>query len=135
MGAWGMGSFENDGALGLLADVVHSDDLSVVREVIDGVLANDDYIEVDDAQEAMAAGEVVALLMGRAGEKLPERLITWQQAHPLKADDALREQAAQAVQKVFDASEMRELWEETPNFAEWQAAVQDLLKRLNPVSG
>lgn len=135
MGAWGMGSFENDGAYGVLADVIHSNDLSVIREVIEGVLANDDYIEVDDAQEAVAAGEMIALLLGRAGEKLPERLTTWHAAHLLTVDDTLREQAAQAVQKVYNASEMRELWEETPNFAEWQAAVQDLLKRLNPVSG
>lgn len=133
MGAWGMGSFENDGGLGLLADVIHGDDLLPLKQAFEAVLANDDYIEVDYAQEAVAAGEVVALLLGRAGEDLPERLTDWTAAHPLKVDDALREQAAQAVEKVYLDSEMRGLWEETSDFAAWQAIVQDLLARLKAV--
>ena len=135
MGAWGMGSFENDGALGLLADVVHGDNLIPVKESFEAVLANEDYIEVDEAQEAVAAGEVLALLLKRPGANLPERLTTWATAHPLRVDDALHAQAVTAVEKVYAASEMRELWEETPDFGAWETAVQDLLTRLKTVSG
>ena len=64
MGAWGVESFDNDGAGDFLDQVVYGDNLDAVYEAFQTVLDNDDYIVVDDAQAAVAAGEVVALLLG-----------------------------------------------------------------------
>jgi hypothetical protein len=130
MGAWGMESFENDGAGDFLAAVVHSANLDHVHEAFQVVLANNDYIEVDDAQAAVAAGEIVALLLDLPGKALPQKLLTWLQTYPQTVEAALTEQAIQAVRKVYTDSEMRELWEDVPDFPAWESSVLDLIARL-----
>lgn len=135
MGAWGTGNFENDDALDFVVTVADSSDLQPVEAAFDAVLsAEDDYIDSYVACEALAAGEVVALLHGKPAPNLPEELIAWQQQHSLTVDDALRQKARQAIDKATadaETSELRELWEEEDNVVdEWYAHVTDLLARL-----
>src|SRR6266496_4290151 len=100
MGAWGMESFENDGAGDFLAAVVHSTNLDRVHEAFQTVINNHDYIEVDDAQAVVAAGEVVALLLNTPAKELPQKLLSWQQTYPQTVEAALIEAAVNAVRKV-----------------------------------
>lgn len=103
MGAWGTGSFENDDALDFLVILEQGSGLQPVRDALAAVLANEDYVEADEAAFAAAACEVVALVGGRPGGSLPEALVAWRQDHDLPA---------------------------APFFAEWQRAVDDLYARL-----
>lgn len=65
MGAWGVGSFENDDAGDFLGDVTDSGDLSLIREALDNVLTSTEYVEAPDACMAIVAAEVVAAALGR----------------------------------------------------------------------
>ena len=130
MGAWGAGSFENDDALDFLVELTGGDNLDSLADWFQAVLDNDDFIEADEARIAIAAAEVVAWLRGAPGVGLPEGLVDWLQDHPGPVEEALAQQALRAVEKLFRDSELRLLWEETTYFADWQAAVLDLVARL-----
>src|SRR5688572_11223213 len=107
MGAWDIGAFENDGALDWLDVLLYGTDLSPISNAFQLVLENDEYIEVDDAQAAVAACEVVALLRGTPAKTLPENLVKWNQTHRLAVDQPLVEQAVQSLEKVYADSELR----------------------------
>ena len=71
MGAWGTGSFENDGAADF-AWAIAEGGLPVIEKAFDRVLAaGQSYLE--DAEEAIAAAEVVAKLSGRGPSPLDDR--------------------------------------------------------------
>ena len=65
MGAWGLGSFENDGACDFLADATESGDLTLLREALDNVLTSTEYVEAPDACNAIVAAEIIAAALGR----------------------------------------------------------------------
>lgn len=130
MGAWGAGGFENDDALDFLAELEEEEDLGLIREAFVTVIENDDYIDVDDASIAVAAGEVVALMLGNATTSLPDELIAWHAANDLRVPGGLAKRALRALEKVKADSELRDLWEESDDFADWQANIDDLVARI-----
>jgi hypothetical protein len=63
MGAWGTGVFDNDGAgdfLSALADTEPDEREFVIREALEAATDTDDYLEVDAAQDDMAAPASIA---------------------------------------------------------------------------
>ena len=132
MGTWDNGHFDNDGALDFLDRLTTQDTLTPLEEAFDAILSVDDYIDVDYGEEAVAAAEVVALLMRKPAESLPDSLTEWHKSHPLKADDGLTAKAIQAVEKVMDpeVSEFRQLREEGDELPGWHENIIDLLNRL-----
>ncbi len=134
MGAWGAGNFENDTALDYLNTIVEAKDLAPLENTFDTVLAQQDYIDADTACEAIAAGEIIALLRGHPAANIPEYIVEWQQTHNHQVQDELVQKAIRAVEKTTsgsEQSELYELWEETDDLLqEWKAAVSDLLQRL-----
>ena len=133
MGTWGIDSFGNDDAADLVGDLTEQSDLEPVREAIARVLAADGYLEAPDAQQAIAACEVVAVALGRpsAAAEAEEDLMAWIARVKPSPDPALRFQAAQALDRILGPdSELRELWEESDEFAHWQAEVTGLRARL-----
>lgn len=134
MGAWGMGSFENDGASDFLLDVA-DDGADRVIAAIDAVTAADagEDIEAPDGTEAIAAAEIVAAVHGRPLPDAPEEEFTAAVEacrEGLPAD--IRDRARQTVTRVRDAeeSELRQLWAEADEYDQWVAGVNDLLERL-----
>lgn len=73
MGAWGHGSFDNDAASDWLGDLAEGD-VSLVGETLDAVGAaeKDEYIDADDACNALAAAELVAAALGKGEDRLSE---------------------------------------------------------------
>ncbi|MBD9469351.1 DUF4259 domain-containing protein [Pseudoxanthomonas sp. PXM01] len=133
MGTWGIGSFENDGAADFLIDVLDSGDLSLIREVLDNVLTSTEYVEAPDAVLAIVAAEVVAAARGRAtlAAQQEEGLADWLARIRPTVDDDLRQQAGSALRRILaEHSELRELWEDTEDFQDWQAAVTDLAQQV-----
>lgn len=133
MGNWGIGSFENDGAADFLVDVLGSGDLSLIREVLDNVLTSTEYVEAPDAVLAIVAAEVVAAARGRAtlAAQQEEGLADWLARIRPTVDDDLRQQAGNALRRILaEHSELRELWEDTEDFQDWQAAVTDLAQQV-----
>ena len=130
MGTWGAGSFENDDALDFLDELTAGADLGLVADAFQAVFDDEAFIEADEAQIAVAAGEVVAWLRGASGDSVPDELVDWRQTHAVTVDAGLVQRAVRAVEAVLHYSALRLLWEEGAGLLEWEAAMQDLLARL-----
>lgn len=128
MGAWGVGSFENDGALDWLADL-QDEGLAAVRRALSAVVDAAEQPDAPDSCNALAAAEVVATLAGKPCADLPAEVQDWCKGKGPPAAE-LRAQAQAAVDAVLADSELKELFAETDNFGEWTAAVADLRSRL-----
>ncbi len=128
MGTWGPGGFENDAAADLVAEIARVDDLTAAL----ARLPEDptEEIDADTAQEAIAAAECVAVLLGRAAPDAPADLVT--RLGALGApDDALLEAAREAVSRVLGGCELTALWAEE-EAAPFNRAMTSLIDRLNP---
>lgn len=130
MGAWDVGSFDNDDALDWVYELEEAADLSLFGDTLQNVIRQkDDYLEAPDCAVAISAAEVVAALSGRPAGHLPEEVSVWVKDRPApSAEMVLMAQAALAA--VLDRSELKELWEESDSFVEWQASVREVQSRL-----
>lgn len=133
MGAWDVGTFDNDTACDWAYGIEKADDLSLVRETFDRVIAvGDDYLESDAACEGLAACEVIARLKGNWGIRNPytETIDKWIEGHASLPYEGLVPLATAVIDRVLTTpSELLELWEEG-DATEWKRAVQDLRVRV-----
>jgi hypothetical protein len=129
MGAWGVSTFESDAALDFVLDIVETNDLSLIESTIREVIAYDDELDADLAEQGLVAGEIIAALHGNSSD-LPPELQDWIKSKESNSPE-LRHLAHKATKKVLDDSELRELWEESDEFDDWQGSVRDLLSRLS----
>ena len=133
MGTWALHSFGNDDAGDLIGDLVEGTDLSPVREAIERVQSTAGYLEASEAQQGIAACEVIALVLGHpsVAAQAEEELATWVARVRPSLDVGVVSQAVQVVDRVLAPdSELRELWEESDEFKSWQADVTALRARL-----
>jgi hypothetical protein len=134
MGAWGMGIFDNDTACDWAYSLEESNDLSVVEDAIETVLSVDsDYLEAPDAEEALAACEVIARLRGNFGDRnsYTETVDNWVSGNSLKVPRELIEKAKAAIARIIsDSSELAELWTESGDYEEWKHNIDNLLSRI-----
>ncbi|HVK51165.1 MAG TPA: DUF4259 domain-containing protein [Pseudoxanthomonas sp.] len=133
MGAWGLGSFDNDDAADYLASVTDSGDLSLLREAIDNVLTSTEFVEAPDACRAIVAAEVLAAALGRptAAALQQETLKRWVAHIRPGVEPALAQHAHDALARILAPnSELLELWEDTDDLSEWQATVTELMQQL-----
>lgn len=132
MGTWGTGTFENDGASDWVYDLEETK--APVQFLSDTLKAglNDEYLESGDAENALAAAEVVAALLGHPAANLPQSVTSWLASHErLELSSDLREQAVAAVDRAHrPPCELLELWEESGEMENWLAGVTDLEGRL-----
>lgn len=134
MGTWGSGPFENDGAGDLLAALRAGDfDIDDYTGHVD-----EEYLEVDDAQAAIALAEVVAVADGL--RPAPPQLDGIDAA--AYAGSLTPEQRAWIVATLAraiadsDSSELHELWAENgpDDLEEWRAPVLSRLESLRAPS-
>lgn len=129
MGAWGYGSFENDDAMDWVTSLRKSEGLSVLERAFRVIIdAGDEYLEIQDCSNAVAAGEVVAYLLGRPSDKVPATVAVWAEGKP-KINQSLIEHAKAAIKIVMNSSELQEVWADSGS-PEWVDACEDLLQRL-----
>ncbi len=133
MGAWGLGSFDNDDAADWVLDLFDGDSLAPARDAISAVLGAQGYIEAPEAGAALAAAEVIAAALGRptATAQAQEGVQAWVARVRPEVEPALAADARRAVARILgEDSELRELWEETDDYADWRAGVAALDQRL-----
>jgi hypothetical protein len=129
VGAWGVGSFDNDDAnewLDRLDSPAHID--RALRAVAEA--ASDQYVSAASCAAALAAAELVAACAGRPPMQLPEPAAAWVRQRSGILDADLRARAANAVDRVERDSELADLFDETAVHEEWHAVLRDLLERL-----
>lgn len=127
MGVWGTGTFENDGALDLVADLRSGtftwDSLGWSHE-------GQEYVEADSGQYALALVEIAAALHG--GDPSPVDGLDLAPLAPLFTPERVALIAAQARRVLSDAdhSELYELWEEAGELEPWLSGARAALERL-----
>lgn len=130
MGAWGVGSFENDDAGDWVWQLEEAEDLALVQGALEAAAQADGYLESPTSAEALAAAEVVAALAGHPAPDLPDGVQTWVAAHSGTVSPDLRALALAAVERVATESELQELWAESDEGGAWSNRVEELRGRL-----
>lgn len=129
-GAWGVGSFDNDGALDWAYELVASRSSLIIRLAFQS-LPNGAVIGVDSCSAAMAAAEVVAALKNKNTSSLPPEVAKWVTSHYPVYRDSLRNNAMAAIEACVNKhrSELAQLWlESAPK--EWAVYVMVLKMKL-----
>ena len=137
MGRWGFGIFENDTACDFKYLVVDGGGLVPIEQALDRVVsAGDRYLEVSEADEALAAADIIARLLGSFGQQdaYTEDIDAWVKDSPAKVSPTLVEKALQAIQRILaeHLKIMAENDEDTEDFADWKREVNALTERLRP---
>jgi hypothetical protein len=135
MGTWDTGSFDNDAASDYVAEIIDGSDLTTLEATCDRILsAGDNDVEAPDAQEALAAAEIIARLAGHSGRatEFDEDIDEWIKRSKLSSPDiGLVEKGRRCVTRILrEPSELLELWKESEEFDSWKSLVIDLGNRL-----
>jgi|SRR5579864_3703251 len=137
MGAWGAGTFENDNACDFAAEIANCSDLKKIEAAFDKVLkAGTGYLEAPDAEEALAAADIVARLQGKFGQRdaYTEEIDKWAESNKVTlapSADLLEKACRVLVRVMIEPSELAELWEESDEADSWKASVNELSQRLS----
>ncbi|MEU9382033.1 DUF4259 domain-containing protein [Streptomyces sp. NPDC048279] len=132
-GTWGIGPFEND----LAADFAYTLDVTVrdrreglVRAMLARTIQTLDYLESPEGTETVAAAALIAARCP-GGEPISTSYLP-DEALPVVADD-LRPPAVEALDRVIaEASELAELWDETPDGPKWRRNISRIRAVLAP---
>lgn len=130
MGTWSHEPFGNDTACDWAYEVKESNDWSVVAATIKRV--NDhgpDYLDADLASEAVAAAEVLAKALGKGSQQdaYTEAVDDWLASMTVSPAPELLADADKALARILgDESELKELWQDSGDDAEWVASVESL---------
>ncbi|WP_374334300.1 DUF4259 domain-containing protein [Leeia sp.] len=125
MGAWSHEPFGNDDALDWVYELEESEGFSVIEQAFEAALAAEDYLDVTDGCNAVAAAELLAKLLGKGTvEYYPEHAEAWLQRMDTPPSAALLAKARQALARVQgEDSELKELWDEAED-EEWLPSVK-----------
>jgi len=126
MGAWGIHFDECDGALDFLGEVGDDRNWAAVGARIAEFISSGGY---EDAEEAIAALELVAAALGHPSPRLSPELTTWAETHAQDAPQ-LKAQSLEAIDLISNQSELSELWAEADEGDAWLATIADLKTRL-----
>lgn len=135
MGTWGIGSFENDNAVDWTYGLKGKSDLSYVESTLDKVLnLGPGYLEAPDAEEAIAAAEAVARLLGRfaARDAYTKSIDDWVSQVSVRPSPQLIEKARRALERIQqEPSELVDLWNESADAKAWRDSVTALALRVS----
>ena len=139
MGTWALDAFGNDYAMDWAQDLQEYKTLELVETTLDNVIdSTEEELEAPFAAEALAALEVIARLQGRPGAPDPatEEVDEWVAACKKKITPPLLDKARLAFERIVsESSELRQLWQESEHFEEWQAEVAALRLRVLGAQG
>lgn len=130
MGAWSHEPFGNDTAADWAYGLDDSHDLAYIEGALDAVLeAGDDYLDSDIAAEAVAAVDVMARVLGKAGTETAysESATAWIARVKPVLPAALRQKAMHALSRIDgNDSELKDLWADSDDLHAWQQSLTAL---------
>lgn len=134
MATWSTEPFGNDSAVDWSYGLEQVNDLSLIDDALSRVLdCGDDYLESPEAEEAIAAIDVIARLNGNfyAQDSHTESADTWVAAHALIPTPVLIDKAIRVLDRIVtEPSEVYELWQEGEDFDEWRQQIDSLRARI-----
>lgn len=126
MGAWGIKNFENDTAVDWINDFQEEGNTVVVEEILDQILLEKDFIDDEESFITLGFLELLAVNLN-----LTQTTIETDFVFPITR--SLVEKTIKATHKILffeNHSELRELWEESEEYAQWQDYQLYLIKIL-----
>ncbi|TGD80271.1 DUF4259 domain-containing protein [Hymenobacter wooponensis] len=129
MATWGYYNFDNDAAADFSAKFRDTHSLGLLREALADIGATE-AVEAQTAQEALAAAEIVAALLGKPGRDLPADLLPITVQLTPEEAPMFQQLAREAVQAVTKQSALLAHWGQGENAQDWQQLQQELLDRL-----
>ncbi len=128
MGAWGINTFENDGALDWLGEFMDDPSEPMLLSAFTTERTGGASIAPElDGETVLAAAEVVASLRGHPALTNPEELAD---LPPLHVHEDTASHALAAIDSILAGSNLKDCWEETNDHQQWLAAVEDIRARL-----
>jgi hypothetical protein len=135
MGAWGHLNFENDTALDLVYEIEEKG-ADRIKNAIEAINSREEdaFLDSDLCTEALAAIEYIAAVKDKASEDFPEDAEEWltpANKETLLAIRNLVPKSKQAIDRIQHNSELKDLWEETEDFANWTKVLEGLATRIS----
>ncbi len=133
MQPWGVLPFENDTALDWIWELEDEKDTFLLSDCFAAVVETeaDELVELSVAEEALAAAEVVAAMLDRPLPDLPGEVSGYvAKLRHRRASPELVGLAIEAVERVHEASELRDRWVGSASAGQWRVAMDDLASRL-----
>ena len=131
MGTWSHEPFGNDSAGDWAYGLEKATDTSLLEQAFETVLsAGDEYLEAPESEEAIAAAEVIAKMLGKGTQTdaYTEKVDEWVAQMAIQPTIELRRKAATALRRILATnSELAELWGESDEPEEWTSAMQKLI--------
>lgn len=131
MGVWGEGVFENDNAMDWLDQLLGNDDITLLRNTLLIVVEQKSYLEMPDCCRALAAAEIVASAKGEEAPALPSQVEEWLFDKDLLEIHKLVPLAREVTKKIESNSELKDLWDASPNSVDWYNVIGDIEARLD----
>ncbi len=134
MGTWGAGTLDNDTAVDWMYGLGEVGDLSLIEGTLDRALAvGGEYLEAPDAEEALAAAEAVARMLGNFGVRndYTETMDAWVTYMNRLPPGDLVAKAQRIVARIQEPpSELLELWAKNDKSEAWSRSLADMTRRL-----
>jgi hypothetical protein len=124
--------FSNEHALDWLTDLLDEQDVYFIHNTLE-IIADypgEERPDTWDCHCALAAAEMVAAARGNPPADLPLVARKWLEKYQLEADEELMTLAQKAVERIESNSELKLLWDESPQGADWYLALSELRQRL-----
>ena len=132
MGAWGIGSFENDQAMDFVAALINTRTLNLIEECLN-VDSEVSYLNAYIGIDIVTVCEVVAAFQGNPTIDLPEDLVGWVADHKeFNIKPLLRKCINLLAVVLSDKSELNILWRENAEaYPAWKECIIALTNRIN----
>jgi hypothetical protein len=134
MGTWGAGTLDNDTAVDWMYGLGEVFDLSLIEGTLDRALAaGGEYLEAPDAEEALAAAEAVARMLGNFGVRndYTQTMDDWVTYMNRLPPPDLVTKAQRIVARIQQQpSELLERWSKSDKSEVWSRSLADLAMRL-----
>lgn len=133
MSAWGISNFENDTALGWVADVVEKKSFSDFKLITHQFVEDFDpeSTSLIECSKFLATAETIAGSVGSASEDFPEELKDWIETKYIKIEQSTINKAIEGVELILKDSEAKEMFLDSGYFDTWAKNQKDLIKRLS----
>jgi len=126
MGAWGIKNFENDTAIDWLNEFQQEADSTRIAILLDVLLNEPDFIDDEESFITLGYLELLAINQGLIGSTIDINI-------SFHVTINIIEKTIKAANKILffeNHSELRELWEESEEYLEWQDYQLFLIKIL-----
>lgn len=134
MGAWDHSNFGNDAAHDFVIEVTEQGMEKIIHAIRTAAeCPEDESLDSDEANEALAAIEFIAAAKGKMAEDFPENAEDWlagKNVSEITSADVISVSEKALARIKAGNSDLKELWQESGHFNDWIKVVDNLQSRI-----